>query len=395
MKFSIPHNWQNDLVQSIDLTYADDFYGKLNADAVGGGLPANACPSTSFKNIGREIQKIHRQGLRFNYLLSSNCLNNQELSVNTHERLSGLLDYLEASGVDSVTVSMPYICGFIKKHYPRFKIHVSTMAQVDTPDKAKFWEDLGVTKITLYEVRVNRNFELIKKIRETVGCSLQLIANNACLYDCPFTIYHALLGAHSAQEGHILKGFSIDFYRIMCIYEKLKDPVNFIRADWIRPEDLSSYEDLGIDYIKIVSRGMTTAAIKSIVKAYTDREHNGNLLDLFYSHQKNVDLNKLDIIRLLRFFFHPGLINIFKLLKLKKLVINLDKAVYIDNAGLNGFLKELQTKDCGRSYCDSCNWCRTITSRVVKIDTRAVTAMAKNYKKLIDELASGGLFNYS
>jgi len=392
MKLSIPHNWQSDLVDSIDATYADEFYGKLAIDAFGGGRSANICPPVSRFAFEREIKKVNAKGLNFNYLLNTTCLDNQELSRSMHRHLAKLLDWLQDLSVDSVTVSLPYIMGFVKKNYPGFKVAVSTMAQVDTPDKAKFWEDLGADKITLYEVNVNRDFNLISKIRKSVKCELQLIANNGCLYNCPFTVYHGLLCSHASQRGHVSKSFVIDFYRIMCGFMRIKDPVNFIRADWIRPEDVCHYEDLGVEHIKIVNRGMATESLKNIVKAYSQREYKGNLLDLLPSPEKNINFKESDPLRLFKFFFHPGMINIFKLAKIKK--VFKESPVYIDNKKLDGFLISLQDKDCALKLCDNCGWCGKVANEAVKINIEGINKAMEENKELIEEFISGELFKY-
>lgn len=394
MKISAPHNWQHDLIDNVDLSCIGDFYGKLSADILGGGRASSICVPVSKIKVKQEIKRIHNQGLKFNYLLNSNCLGNQELSFQTQKQISKLLDWLCDIAVDSVTVSMPYILLFIKKNYPNFKICVSTMANVDCPDKAKFWEDLGANKITLYEVTVNRNFELINKIRKKVRCQLQLIVNNGCLRDCPSTVCHSLLGSHSSQEKHISKGFAIDFYMIMCGYDKLKDPVNLISADWIRPEDICYYEDLGIDWIKIVNRGLSTCALKNIINAYTQRKYKGNLLDLLPSPSKSINYGKSHIPHLFKFFFHPFLINIFKLPKIKKVFSNIENIFYIDNNKLNGFLVSLQDKNCISKLCNDCNWCKKIADEVIKIDTKRINQAIEERKELIDQLVSGRSFKY-
>jgi collagenase-like PrtC family protease len=391
MRLSIPHNWQGDLVESIDLTSVDGFYGKLDLDILGGGRSSNVCPHVTRGAFKKEIKKIHNKGLKFTYLLNATCLDNKELSYAMTRRLSKLLDWLADSGVDSITVSLPYIFGFIKKKYPDFKIYVSTMAEVESPDKARVWEDLGADTITLYEVTVNRNFELIRRIRDAVKCKLQLIANNGCLYGCPYTIYHSLLCSHSSQSGHILGNFAIDFYRIMCSYKRVLDPVNFIRADWIRPEDISLYEDLGIDSLKLVNRGMNTASLRKIVSAYTKGSYDGNLFDLMPTPSKNIVFSRPSIIYLLRYFFHPRLVNLFKLKDMKG--IFQESGVYIDNRKLDNFLVSLQNKNCDKKLCNDCNYCREVAADAVKIDHRIVNETKAKLEKFIDELVSGSLFS--
>ncbi|MFH1397318.1 MAG: U32 family peptidase [Candidatus Omnitrophota bacterium] len=394
MKLTVPHNWQKDLLGAIDFGMIGEFYAKLDSDIMGGGRASNICPDVSKKFISQEINKIHARNTEFNYLLNATCLDNQELSQAMLGKLSRLTDWLVDINVDSVTVAMPYILGFIKKNYPGLKVCVSTMAQVDTPDKAKFWEDLGADKITLYEINVNRDFNLIEKIRNTVKCSLQLIANNGCLYSCPFTVNHGLLCSHASQSNHRLKGFIIDFYRIYCSYLRIKDPANYIRADWIRPEDIHYYEDLGINSIKIVNRGMSTPALKMIVEAYTRGSFEGNLLDLLPGHSKNINFKKHGIVYLFKYFFHPRFVNVFKLVSMKKIFEDKKIDVFIDNKKLEGFLMALQEKQCGQLLCSDCGWCVKVASQVIEFDRPKSLIYLKELESFLNDFIEGSIFKY-
>ena len=41
---------------------------------------------------------------------------------------------------------------------------------------------------------------------------------------------------------------------LFCLDYRLREPVNYVRANWIRPEDLHHYESLGFHNFKIVER---------------------------------------------------------------------------------------------------------------------------------------------
>lgn len=120
---------------------------------------------------------------------------------------------------------------------------------------------MGADIITLKQSTFNRNFNMLKKIREYVKCELQLIANNGCLFSCPFGFYHTHLIPHASQRWNKYRNSIVDYCALSCKYIKLKEPVNFIRAVWIRPEDVHYYEKIGIDYLKLVGRPKFTDTI--------------------------------------------------------------------------------------------------------------------------------------
>jgi hypothetical protein len=46
----------------------------------------------------------------------------------------------------------------------------------------------------------------------------------------------------------------VDYCYYRCTFQKLTDPVEYLRSPWIRPEDVEVYEDLGIDLFKVAGR---------------------------------------------------------------------------------------------------------------------------------------------
>ena len=234
---------------------------------------------------------------------------------------------------------------------------------------------------------------MLKKIRENVKCQLQLIANNGCLYNCPFYNYHSVLTSHSSQSGHSLRGFVIDYCALSCTYLKLSNPTELIRADWIRPEDLHYYKDIGIDRIKLADRGMPTERISIIVEAYSKGYYNGNLLDLLAGFSKKGFLEKPEILRGLKYFLRPFSANVFRLLKTKDLHSCI--GVYIDNRALDGFIEHFLKQSCRLISCQDCGYCGDIARQVVKIDQENYEKALMKYRDVLDDLISGGIFKYN
>jgi hypothetical protein len=127
---------------------------------------------------------------------------------------------------------------------------------------------------------VNREFFTLARIREAVKCDLELLVNNNCLSACAFSPAHMNALAHAGQEWHGNRGFFIDWCFLRCTEMKLRDPVNYIRSEWIRPEDLRLYEEMGYDLFKVTERDLPTPLMVDRVRAYAARRYDGNLLDL-------------------------------------------------------------------------------------------------------------------
>ena len=388
VKLAVPINWQEDLLPVLkrNKQFISEVYGKLPFDFVGGGRPSySSLPINSKRALGY-INKINKLGLKFNYLLNSNCLNNFEWTRQGQARLTKLVDWLLQAKVDSVTVAIPYLAEFIKNRYPQIKIMVSTAACVDSVDRAKFWQNLGVEKITLRSIDVNRDFELLKQIRKNIKCKLQLIVNLNCLYNCAAHMYHAALISHGSQCKN---NFMIDFPYLSCSYKRILEPVNFIKGDWIRPEDVHYYEDIGIDEFKLVDRNMPTENISLIISAYAQRKYDGNLLDLFPSPKKTLISKSFGLMHKLKFFFRPLSVNIFKLAAVKDLRFDI---FYIDNKALDGFIGHFFEHRCRVVNCQECGYCAQVGKNVISVDAKTRINKIRQYSEFINKLVSGEIF---
>lgn len=394
MKLSVPTNWDIELIHKAKKDNIEEIYGKLAADAVGGGRVSFILPRVSKRAVKKYIETVHGYGLKFNYLLNSTCLGNMEWSRRGQRDICRLLDWLQSLNVDSVTVSIPYLLQLIKKQYPEFEVNVSTQSGVSSIEEAKFWEDLGADKITLSVHKVNRDFELLKAIRRNLKCRLQLIANLHCLKNCPFWLYHSNSSSHNSQLNKESRRFVIDYSFIMCSYLKLKNPENLIRSEWIRPEDIHCYKDIGIDMIKLVNRTMSTEALLGIVDAYTNERYDGNLLDLFSHPARTFILRKPNLLYKFRYFFRPFSVNLFRLMEAKELVS--ESKIYIDNRALDGFIDHFLKKDsCALKGCKECSYCGEIAKKAVRIpDEGSHKDLIDKYDKFLGYLVSGKMFSW-
>ncbi|MFH1397320.1 MAG: U32 family peptidase [Candidatus Omnitrophota bacterium] len=392
MEFSVPTNWQPELIKGIALANRNreikEVYGKLIMDDIGGGRIASSLPFISRSSVVRHIRELHEEGLKFNYLINAVCLDNFEFTRPGQKKIRRLIDWVVNSGADSVTVANPYLMMWVKKNYPFLSLNVSVMANVDSLEKAKFWEGLGADKIGLPGPALNRNFKMLKLLRKALKCKIQLVANNACLCNCPTYINHAVMSCHASQKWHRSKGFMLDYYVLMCRLERLKNPENIIRSDWIRPEDIGFYEELGVDSIKLVDRRCSTEMIIKIINAYTARTYQGNISELFpFFSGRSFDSHRGWVNKI----FNMGDIssfNPFKVWSHSKLFSKVE--LMIDNQQLTGFIQNFP-QGCDLVSCDKCGYCRKIASMAVRFDKAYLDKMIEKYKMALNMLFEDGL----
>lgn len=381
MKFSVATNFDDRLIERIKEYPVFELYGKLPSDLVGGGRATVFLLPMSAKRLARHIDAAHRHGIQFNYLLNAACLDNMELTRSGRKKIYRFLQWLGDLEVDAVTVAIPFLLEFIKEHFPKFKVRVSLFAEADHVLNVKHWAGMGADSITLNSPFVNREFDTLKEIRRAVSCDLQLLVNNTCLQSCPYTAYHKTLLAHGSQAGHPSGGFFVDYCYLKCSFLKLMDPVNYIRADWIRPEDLHRYEALGYETFKLTERDAPTEIMATRVRAYAERRYDGNLLDLvqpfaYPAAPKDGLTSKLRRLWWLgRRLYRPWkarwdlLKDLMELARKRGMLHPLQgpAPVTMDNRALDGFLDSFPGS-CRNRNCDECRYCRRWSERAVRID---------------------------
>jgi len=396
-RFSLAANYDSDLVPEIAQYPVDEVYGKLPDDGISGGRPRYLATPLSSGAMGRYIRQLDRYGIAFNYLLNGACFGNREWTRPWQKRVTALLERLAELGVRRLTVSTPFLLELVKRRFPEFKVKVGIYAQVDTPRRARFWEDLGADAITLESFSINRNFARLAAIRSSVSCDLQLIVNHLCLANCPLQSYHQNGFAHASDGSGTL---FIDYCLLRCSRMRLADPSLFIKAAWIRPEDIAVYEAMGYTSFKLLERGIPSAELLRRVRAYGVRRFDGNLAELLLSYGFKEPLRR-ERFWSLRHFWKPRQLNplrlepLLELAQLQGMLSPIPECpVRIDTSQIpEHFLDGFRDRDCASLDCASCGYCERIAGRAVSVAAEYRTAVLRQYRDADKAMIGGGLWN--
>jgi hypothetical protein len=279
-----------------------------------------------------------------------------------------------------------------------------------SPQQLAHWASLGADEITLQH-RVNRDFPLLAEMlcrAKALGVGLRLIANNFCLRDCPFAVYHATGLAHSSASGQGLGRLYVDYNAVRCNTARFRDPAEMIASAWIRPEDVGRYEELAARAggaslaLKIVDRTKTTAFLAGAVAAYARRRHDGNLADILNlgttANAAQFDMRSL-VVGILAGRYRPSAMReyagAFRL-----------PAVHIENRALDGFIDRfVEGHDCSGRACAPagtegtaaddprlCGYCRKWAAQAVRIDPREVAPWLDRTERFLGDLSASRLF---
>jgi collagenase-like PrtC family protease len=407
MRLSVATNFDPLLVEALRSFPVVELFGKLREDAVGGGRAPYQLASVSRKRLAAHVRDARRAGIGFNYLLNAACLGNREITRAGQSEIEELCSWLREIGVESVTVSSPLLLRLIKRRFPALKVRISVFGGVDRVRKAQMWEELGADGIVLDSILVNRELATLERIRKAVRCDLELLVNNSCLSGCAMSPAHMNALAHAGQSWHGNRGFFIDWCLLRCTEMKLRDPVNYLRSEWIRPEDLPLYEGMGYDFFKVAERDLPSPVMMNRVRAYAARRYDGNLLDLVQPYALNGVTGNEPYYRkgplwYLRFLLRPRLANPARMLPLKRLAdlrhmtrpVEGPPPVFVDNRALDGFMERFREAGCRDQDCETCRWCHEFARKAVRVDeARRAEALAA-YEELFGSLDGGGMWRY-
>jgi len=387
MKLRVGANWDIAFLDAVKGTSVDALFGKLPFDIVGGARPGFVLPQINRKSVEQYIKACHERGLEFSYLLNAPCLGNLQYSRKGYGQLIDLLEWIDESGANSVTLGLPYLIDLVRKRFPRLMVKVSTTARVNTVRKALQYEDMGVEEIIIDE-HINREFKTLEVIRKAVKCNLELIVNNICLWQCPYNYEHVNHDGHASREGEEDDYCYLQYPGYLCLYRKLTDPVELLKSPWIRPEDIPHYENLGYDHFKITERFKRTPLLLEHVKAYENRRYEGNLLDLFTLPRKGA----FTPIHL-EYFIKPEHVNILKISELEKVFdLEVRELIQLDNQKLNGFIEFFKRNDCNQTTCLECRYCEKFFEKVSVVNEEGVKRAAQKVRNFSEKLLSGETF---
>ena len=380
MKLSVAFTFEPGIIARLaQFSCVKEVYGKPDRDCIGGGRAAFTLRRAPRSRLEESIKEAHAHGMGFNYLINAANLAGLEQTRAGQKKIRDLLDRIDLSGADSVTLSAPYLLQIVKKNYPRLKTRVGVFAVVDSGEKARQWEELGADTICVSAIACNRDFARLGAIRRAVKSDLELLVNASCLPGCAYELTHMNMLSQGSRSQDPLKGFCLDYCFLNCSKRRLADPVNFVKAVWIRPEDIGRYEEMGYSWFKIVERGCPGDLLVRRVRAYAERSFDGNLYELVApvaQIKRGLGASRMQRLRMAAIMARPWKVKLSALSLMKRyaelaLVDSFEKdvaPVYIDNQALDGFLDGVQSRGCASLRCDACGHCRTAAKRAVVID---------------------------
>ncbi len=362
--FSMPADFKTKTIDGYDelnREYKDsrivETYGQLTVGSVvNSGRAIGMISNVDYTTLETYVDYSRRKGIEFSYTLNPSCMGNVEFSPGGIARLKGFLGNLINIGITSFTLTSPALIELVRSMDLKLKLKASAICEIMTPDKALFYKELGMERIVV-DPDITRDFNKLKQIVGVFGDHVELIVNNVCYKNCAYKMFHYNHEAHDTP-GNTYQTIH-DYYYHRCHMQKAKDLKNVIRLNWVRPEDLEYYRQVGIDYFKIQGRqNVEKGDPLKAVEAYMKESYQGNLFDLITLFAPYTT-------------FQP----------------------YIDNQKLQGFVEKFfdDPQFC-KNTCATCKYCEGYARKSMKVDeveelNREATAYFEEIDSYKQELA--------
>ncbi|TNF33716.1 MAG: hypothetical protein EP329_08035 [Deltaproteobacteria bacterium] len=278
-RFSIPFNGDLDLMrEAVASGQVEEIYfsGARDHNVSDWYVDADEVLSYEQARVEALVALCRAEGVRSNLLLN--------LASLYFEDLSRAAAYARALGVDAVTVADPYAVTALRDALPGVEIQLSVNLALDSFAKVERMLRLGAGTINVAG-KMNRDIVGLQRLRvlkeRFPAFRVKLLATYICHYDCPFWAAHATLSVHREHGDHSRRScFGADIDIDACAVPA-EDLMDLIRRPFIRPEDLSYYEEAGgVDVFKLAFRNDDSETLRRIFRAYFERRWSADLFDI-------------------------------------------------------------------------------------------------------------------
>lgn len=230
--------------------------------------------------IVADLKWAREQGIELDTIFNANCYGDIALSETLADHVTGVLKEMDSNGLypEHLTTTSPFIATVVRQRFPGLKIRFSINMDIASEIALKYVDELFDE---FYAGRNDhRRVDYVAKLgawaREH-GKMMGIQANPGCLRNCPFHQFHNNLHGHN-RMGQSAAGekFGFSVFRCRTNFER-GNYEDFLRAIWIRPEDLPLYEP-HVGVVKLATRRHPNPG--KIIAAYATRSYDGDLAEI-------------------------------------------------------------------------------------------------------------------
>lgn len=248
--------------------------------------PADRLPDRDELFIESYIKHAQSNGISIRWTLNQSCIGSTQTFKDVWGYgLSENLHTLHELGVHEWTITSPLLIELVRKEFPCDYIEVSTIANIRTIEHAERLRSIGADGFNL-SIMINRNLPKLKHFTSYFGNdNITLLANEACLLECPWRQECYNCSSHnSLRSEKLFKHYPFS----RCQSERMNNPAEWIKSRMILPQWMREYNSLtatntsrGLKKFKVAFRTHPEEVAVPILSMYMDEFYDGNLLNLW------------------------------------------------------------------------------------------------------------------
>lgn len=235
------------------------------ADAVyiaGPAFGARQAAGNSIGDIAGLCAHAHKYGARI-FITLNTILYDEEIG-----KAREILHGIEEAGADAVIVQDLAIAAAAAQDGLRIPLHASTQCAIQTPGQARFYEDLGFSRLVLER---QLSLDRIREIREAVSCELEFFVHGAlCVCYSGQCYLSEMIAGRSANRGACIQACRSRYD--LCDRNGrtiVKDKPLLSLKDLNLKDRLEDLAGAGITSFKIEGRLKNKSYVKNTVMAYS------------------------------------------------------------------------------------------------------------------------------
>lgn len=230
-----------------------------------------------------DLRWARENGVLLDALFNANCYGDEAISPELADFVARVLGEMDAEGLfpDIVTTTSPFVATVLRRRFPSVKIRWSVNLRVH--GTVGFESVLELFDSFYVSRERQRDLGFMAASAEWArkrGKILGMQANSGCIRQCPFQTFHDNLHGHGdgrrPKDVATAAEYGFSFFRCKTHYARGNDE-DFLRATWIRPEDLPRWEEHA-DVVKIATRRHPDPV--AVLRAYATYSYDGDLAAL-------------------------------------------------------------------------------------------------------------------
>ena len=260
-----------------DTVRVDSLFGSI-AGLTPTARAADRIPYRDWNFLDHYIDKARKNNIKIRYTLNTSCLGSiQTFKHDWDSKLKADIQELHSIGVNEWTVTSALLIQLLREMFPSDFIEVSTIYEMTSPLEADHLMRLGANGVNL-STSINRRPSAIEHIMKT-GIRVSVLANEACLFGCPWRRECYNLSSHDSQRSEELFG---NYPFAYCNNYRMENPVEWVKSRMVLPSWMSLYQEkFGIKCFKVAYRTHPYDVAIPILEYYMSQHDPTNLLDLW------------------------------------------------------------------------------------------------------------------